>query len=267
MKLVFFNIRILLLIFLITISFESCKKKNNNTVSVKEVNFEPKSAFEAIEMGKAKNQYLFIVIFEKRNELFISMQKVINNFKDNVSKENLLVYEADISNPKNNELLSKYKINISQLPFLFVFAPNGAITSGFPNSVNEQQVAKAIVPEFMMDLLKSMQEGKITLLMLQNEKTKFNKESQKAADDFSNDKSVKGFVTIVKEDPKNNELDEFLNICKLNKNIAESTIVFIIPPGQIVGTYPGKTTKDVLLAALKSCSSGSCGPQGCGPVN
>lgn len=226
-----------------------------------------KNAAEAIQTAQNNKQYLFLLCYDKKGESLKAMETTVNDFRSKTSASTLL-YKALTTDEKEKGTIAKYGINRAPLPLVLVIAPNGAITGGFPKEVSLAALNKSIVPNVVMDALKSVQAGKIALVLLQNSKTKFNSESLKAAEEFSNDAQVKGYVDIIKADPSNPKNSDFVRSAQISKDSTEAAVVFIIPPGSIAGVYKGKITKDTLLAALSACSSGGgCGPSsgGCGP--
>ena len=111
--------------------------------------------------------------------------------------------------------------------------------------------------------MKVLQEDKIALVLIQNGKTKSNKESTDSAEEFKNDSTVKDLVGIVIADPSVKENKNFLTACKLDEKVEEASIVVIVPPGAIAGVFKGKTDKSIILNSLKG---GTCGPAGCDPA-
>jgi len=227
-----------------------------------ETNAVPKTAEEAIALARNSRQYLFILFYDKEDDMLKKMEDTIKTFRSKSSSK-ILTYRASTVGDKESDVVEKYGVNRAPLPLLLVFAPNGAITGGFPQKVTTEQLTNSCsVPELVMNILRPLQEGKIALVSLQNNKTKFNQESDKAVHDFASDEKIKKFVEVIKADPEDKKNGDFLTQCKLDKTISESTVVFIIPPGSVVGVYPGKITKDTLLAALSSCKTGSsCCPK------
>ena len=223
---------------------------------------DPKTAEEAIALAQNSKQYLFISFYDKEDEMFKEMENTIKTFRSK-SSSMVLTYRASTLSDKESAVVEKYGVNRASLPLLLVLAPNGAITGGFPQKVTTEQLTKSCsVPKLVMNILKPLQEGKIALVSLQNNKTKFNQESDKAVYDFSSDARLKPFIEVIKADPDDKKNADFLTQCKLGNTISESTVVFIIPPGSVVGVYPGKITKDTLMAALSSCKTGSsCCPR------
>lgn len=222
------------------------------------------NAEKAIELAKNSNRYLLLLFYNGEDKSFELMDKEIDNFINN-SSNSILKYKVLTTEGKENSVIKKFGVDRAPLPVVLVLAPNGAITGGFPESVTNQQLEKSIVSELTMKILKPLQEQKIVLVSLQNKKTKFNRESTNALNDFSSDSRLRGSVDIIKEDPDNTEIKDFLKQCKLEKKITEATIVFLVPPGSIAGVFTGKITKDTLIAALSKCGSGGCGTAPCGP--
>jgi hypothetical protein len=225
---------------------------------------QPKTVKDAILAAQKTGKFLFVLFFDQKNDLYKDMEKTLTAFKD--KKENsgkLIVYQASASDKMEAEAVAKYGVARAKLPLMMVFAPNGAITGGFPQKVTDRQLEKAMVSDLVAKIVKVLQDRKVALVLLQNSKTKFNLESGRAAEDFSSDAIYKGHVEIIKDDPENPNIKTFLGQSGLNKPISESTIVLITPPGSIVGTYPGNITKDTLLDALAPKTS-SCCPGGGG---
>ena len=218
-----------------------------------------KNAAEAIGAAQSNGQYLFLLFYDKKDSSFKAMESSINNAKIGSSKS-VLLYEAKTTDAKEKDTIAKYRVSRAPLPLVLVVAPNGAITGGFPQKVSVTELQKSItVSKTVTGILKAVQQGKIALVLLQNSKTKFNSESATAAQEFAGDARLKGMVDIIKADPGDQKNSSFLKDSKISPNMSESTIAMVIPPGTIAGVYSGKTSKDTLISALASCSSGGCG--------
>lgn len=224
-----------------------------------------KTSAEAISTAQSNEQYLFLMFYENKGDAAKTMEKVVNSFKGKAA-DKILFHKTLTTDDKEKDIIVKYGINRAPLPVILVFAPNGAITGGFAQKVTEKELKGSIVSDLVMEILKTVQERKIALVLLQNSKTEFNKESLKAAQEFSDDSRLKGFVNIIKADPDNSKNNTFIENLQLKEKISEAITVFIVPPSTIAGVFKGKITKDTLLAALASCSSSGCGgSQGCAP--
>jgi hypothetical protein len=235
------------------------KKQNQATgLLSSKVAFAPESANNAISQAEQKGDFLFMLFYDKKDDSFQQMQKTIQEFSKNSSKK-VLTYEALTTDAKDSDISQKYGVNRAPLPLLLIFAPNGAITGGFPQKVTQEQLSSGMAPKLVMSILKTVQAGKIALVLLQNNTTKFNSETAKTADDFSKDQRLAGYVDIINHDPNDSEIKDFLTQCSIKEKIGEAATVLIVPPGKIGGVYSGKVTKETLIAGLASCSGGGCG--------
>lgn len=229
-------------------------------------NVGPRMAKEAVEAARAGNQYLFLLFYDKKDDLFNQMEETVNSFVKNTDKK-VLVYESSAKDPKEIDVVYKYRIDKAPLPMLLVIGPNGAVVGGFPKSVTADKLSKSFMAPVVMEVLKTLQEQKMAIVMLQNSRTKFNAESARAAQDLAYDKQFVGQVEIVKADPADPANKDFLANAKLTGAMAEAAIVLIAPPGVVAGVYQGNVTKNSIISSLSSggaCGSGGgCGPKGC----
>ena len=225
---------------------------------------QPANAKDAIDAAVKSGHYLFLVFYEKTDAAFTSISSTAKNFQ-NSSKTKISIYNAKLSEPENRETASKYGVkNNNDLPLMLIFAPNGVITGGFPTSVTSEQLKQSVsVSDLMLKILKSLQQQKIVLVALQNQTTKLNAESWQGVSDFVNDKNYNQFSSAVKADPAESGSLEFVKQCGLISPLSVATVIVLLPPGQIGKILNGKTSKSDIVAALQSCTSGSCGSGGC----
>jgi hypothetical protein len=223
-----------------------------------------KTADEALSKAKAESRYLFMIFYEKQDDKLSAMEKEVELFRKKKAA-GAMVYKADIKDKKDMETVNKFEAGKVDMPAVLVFAPNGSITGGFPEKVTEEQLEGTIVSVLDMKIMKTLQEGKIALVLIQNDKTKLNKESSASAEEFKNDPAVKDLVDIIKADPAVIENKKFMKACKIADNTEEAVLAVLVPSGAVAGTFKGKVEKSVIFSSLRggTCSpGGSCAP-GC----
>lgn len=224
----------------------------------------PRTAAEAIKASRETGQYLFLLIYETKDALYDQMKASIIGVLAQTDKK-ILVYEAPRSAGTDRDVIAQYKIDRAPMPLVMVMGPNGAVLGGFPKSVTADKLAKSLVPPLTMDVLKSLQQQKMAVVLLQNGSTKFNAESARTANDLVYDKRLLGSADVITADPSDPKNGDFLANAKIAGTVANSMIVLIAPPGIVAGVFPGNTNKNSIMSSLSAASSGGCAGGSCGP--
>lgn len=221
---------------------------------------------DAVKNAVESKKYLFAIFYkgsidDNYKQLEANVLKFIK-----ASTAEIIIYSANISDTKESEAVKKYGFDeTAPFPIAMIIAPNGAVMGGINLDTPESDYSKAIVSTLAMDIMKTVQEGKIALISLQNKETKFNDESKKAVDESLKDPKLGTHMNVIAADPAKSENLEFLKQCKIEGKVTEASVVVIVPPASIAGVLKGNITKDSILSILTSggCGSGSCGPGGC----
>lgn len=173
---------------------------------------------------------------------------------------------VDVSSRVESRLIDKYRVRRAPLPLTLVIAPNGAIVRAFTRTVDQKALAAAFASPKVAEMFKALQERRLVTLCLQGAATKHNGESRRAAERLVGDSKLKGQAVLIMADPRKEA--DLLKRCGITSLPLESTVLMIVPPGRLVATVAGATTKDALMAklvtALASCGPG-CSPGGCAP--
>jgi hypothetical protein len=218
----------------------------------------PSNAKSAMAEASAAGQFLCLVFYDAQDASLTGLSSSIAAFKKSSAKK-ISVYKAILSDPVNMEVGGKYGVKRgADLPLVLVFAPNGAITGGYPKTVTADQLKQSVsISDLILKTIKPLQEQKVALVALQNTITKFNEESWQGVSDFANNAQYKEFVTAIKADPEAAGSQEFVKQCQLIQPLTEATVVVLMPPGKIAKILNGKITKDDILKSLQSCKAGS----------
>ena len=248
---------------------EEGKKLQQSALNAEAVRYgNSRIAMEAIGRAAQNNKYLFLFFYNKDDETCKKMAYVIENAKSNLlSRADF--YSVDVADSGEAEVIKKYNVSLANLPLTIAIAPNGAITAGFPKVVTEEELKNAFVSQGTEKVIKVVQEGKLALVCFQNKNTKNRKQALIAAEGLAKDKQFNGAVEIIELDPKDEKEKSLVETCQV-KSSNTATIVFLIPPGRIIGKFDSeRISKDALMTTLvrsiSSCGSSgsSCSPKGC----
>ena len=222
----------------------------------------------AIKQAAAAGKYLFVFFSKTDDDQTVAMRKVFDQAIGKVADRAQTV-AVNITNTSEKAIVDKYDLSRAPMPLVLAIAPNGAITGGFPSKFEERELLDAFASPGTEKVMKSLQDGKLVFVCVQNAKTKSNDAAMQGVREFKTDARFASATEIVTLDPTDKQEAKFLTDLKVSPDIAEATTVFVVPPGQAVSKIEGATNKDALVELLSKaatgCGPGGCGPGGCGP--
>jgi len=225
----------------------------------------PSDAATALQSAMDQKKYLFVSFYKPGDQKGEEVRKAFAEAEGALSQK-ALFYAADVTNPKEQVLVSKYQVNRAPLPLTLAFAENGAIVKAFPGTVMDRDaLAKTFVSPKMAEVQKGFQDKKIMLLCVQGKSTQHNAESLGAARELIQEGKTANAVTIIEATPEDPANTDLLKQLRVDATLKEATVFVLVPPGNLAGKIEGATTKAALWQVLAKGLSGGCGPGGCGP--
>jgi len=223
---------------------------------------------QALERAAEHGKYAFVFFYRNEDARTTQLRSVFDIAVAKVTErvESVVVRVTD---PAEKAVVDRFKVRNAPMPFVFSVAPNGAVVRSYQSAFSEQQLTGAFVSPGLEKTLKSLQDGKMTFLSIQNESTRHDAEAMKGVSEFKADPKYAKTTEVVTIDPSDAAEAQFLKNLKVDPNTTEAVTVLLAPPGRIVGTYEGATDKTVLLASVmnatkkKPCCPGKKG--GCAP--
>ncbi|NGX54988.1 MAG: hypothetical protein KR126chlam2_00609 [Chlamydiae bacterium] len=202
----------------------------------------------------AEKEYTYIFFYKTDDAEKKQMEKVFDSAVEQV-KEKVKAKKVDIDDKSGKVLVEKYDLQKAPMPFVMVFAPNGAITGAFVAPLNSQELTQAFVSPTTEEILQPLQEGKFVFLMVQNSKTKKNQEALKGVNEFQADSKYRDATEIITLDPSNSQESELLEKIEVDPKTKEAVTVFFLPPGEMVGKFTGATSKVEIESTLQQALS------------
>jgi hypothetical protein len=222
----------------------------------------------AIQRAAEARKYLFVFFFKVDDDQTVAMRKVFETSMAKVAGR-AQAMAVNVTESTEKPIVDKFDLGRAPMPLILAIAPNGAITGGFPNKVEERQLLDAFATPCTEKVMKQLQEGKLVFVCVQNAKTKSNEAAMHGVRDFKADGRFGHATEIVALDPADQKEAVFLADLQVAPEAAEAVTVFLCPPGTPIAKYEGATSKDVLVEALgkanTSCGPGGCAPGGCAP--
>ena len=220
--------------------------------------------------GAARNgRYLFIFFWKANDQQSRTMFGVYQSSMGKMAQwaDAIGVQTTD---PREKPVVDKFGVSRAPMPLVLALAPNGAVTKGFPVKFDEKQLRQAFVSPCTARCLKALQDRKLVLLCVQNQRTQFSQVAMSGARNFKADVRFAKATEIVALDPDDRSEAAFLKDLQVSPRTPTAVTILLAPPGAPIAKFAGPVTKDQLVAKVATaksgpCAGGKCGPGGCAP--
>jgi hypothetical protein len=223
-----------------------------------------KTANQALEEAAREQKFLYLVVREAPNEASEAAQKKV---EDTVQKlaTRTTSFVMDRTQETEKAIVEKFNLKNAPMPIALVIAPNGAVTNGFVGDmITPEKLEEALVSTGYQRIIKAMQDRKLILLGVQNSSTTANAAAMVGVNEFKADPRFGKDVEVIQIDPADAREEKLLTQLKINPKTTEAITALLAPPGTVLGTFPGATTKAQIESTLMSAMNSGCGTSGCG---
>lgn len=221
----------------------------------------------AIDTAARNGKHLFIFFWKENDE---QSRKMNGLFRAAMSKwtESADAAGIQITDPNEKPIVDKFGLSRAPMPMVLALAPNGAVTKAFPVKFDENKLREGFASPCTAKCLKCLQQQKLVILCVLNERTQFNQAAWRGVQEFKADPRFNKATEIVTLNPDDQAEVSLLNELKINQQTPQAVTVVLAPPGQPVASFVGAVTKDQIVAKIQAgpCAGGQCGPGGCCPA-
>jgi hypothetical protein len=206
----------------------------------------------------AQQQKFTFILFYRSNDA--ATQAIANTLNAGIAKrkDQAVTTFVQASDASEQAVIEKFGVARSPLPLTIAVAPNGAITGVFPQKFTDASFEEALVTPAMTRCMKAMQEEKLVVLCAcPTGTTAF----PKAVADLKADPHFAQRISVVAlniEDPAEARLVKDMEL----PTTRSTTMVFMAPPGVMVGKYASTATASQMARDLakagKCCDNPNC---------
>lgn len=213
----------------------------------------------ALEAASQANKFCFLLFYKANDPATQAAAKTLSEGMAKRTDRATYTY-VNVADPKEQAFVKQFDVARAAMPIMMAVAPNGAITGVFPKPFTDAELDKAFVTPGMTQVMKQMQNGKMVLICIRpGAVTQLPAGvAQFAADPQFNTRSA--VVTMRIDDPTEAQFIKELEIKPAHA--FDTAVVFLAPPGAMVGKYAGNVTKAQLAADLhkagKCCDDPNC---------
>jgi hypothetical protein len=211
----------------------------------------------AMEAASVANKFTFI-LFHRVNDA--TTQRLHRRLTDESAKRtDTEVLTIQLNDAAEGRLIQRFDATRMPMPAVVVVAPNDAVTGVFPQKLTPQEFHGAIVTPGYARCIKALQNGQLVLLCVQPETNGFVPRGVKRFQADPQYGSRTDVVNIVATDPAEARLLKELGI---DSRIASPMVVFMAPPGAMLGRFDAQVTSATLASKLaaagKCCDDPNC---------
>jgi hypothetical protein len=219
-----------------------------------------------MRQAASAKEYLFAFFYEKDDEVTRAARMTLDAALQKMTPVPQSI-AVDRTAAGEKEIVEKFGVGQAPMPLMLAIAPNGAVTSGLrAGDLTEQRLRDAVASPAMQQCLKALQERKLVFVCVQNGQTKSNEAAMKGVNEFKADPQFAESTEIVKVDPTDAKEAKLLAQLKADPKSKTANTALLAPPGMVVTSLEGATSKAGLEAALKKAAA-SCAPgSGCCPA-
>jgi len=224
----------------------------------------------AMDRAAAAQKYVFLFFWKEKGVLTDKAWSVFQPAAARLANW-VEVVSIQITDPAEKQIVDKYGVTRAPMPLVLAVAPCGAITKAFTKTFDETQLRTAFVSPCTQLCLKALQKRKLVFVcVVEKTNPKAPLTVPKGVEDFKADKKYGPATEIVLVDAQDENEATLLKEMGVGTQASKPIIVFLAPPGALIGKFGGAASKDVLVAKLAAaqsnpCAGGKCGPGGCGP--
>jgi hypothetical protein len=224
----------------------------------------------AMERAKAARKYVFLFFWKDKNQ---QTEKAWSVFQPAATRmaDWAEVVSIQTSDPAEKPVVDKFDVSRAPMPLVLAIAPCGAITKAFTKTFDENQLRTAFVSSCTQLCLKALQDRKLVFACVVDQVNPQDAVTiPKGVEDFKADAKFGPATEIILVNARDESEAAFLKDFQVDPKAQKPVVVFLAPPGSMIGKFSGTTTKQQLMAQLASaqsnpCAGGKCGPGGCGP--
>lgn len=216
-------------------------------------------AQRTLDFAAQQQKFTFVLFYKQNDTPTQAMAKTISDGLASRADRAVAVY-VNVSDPAEKGIVEHFGVSRAPMPFLLAVAPNGAISCVFPQKIEDANLDAAFITPTMARVMKLIQGGKLVLLCVRANDTE---QTPGVVREFQADPQFSNRISVVSMQLTDPAETRFLGDLKINPATTRATtVVFMAPPGVLIGKYSPLASKVQLAADLhaagRCCDDPNC---------
>lgn len=209
---------------------------------------------ERSEASAKAGKYTYLMFYREHDAATKHMAAVIER---QISKTPNLAsrMQINVTDRSAAAVVKKYDATRLPMPSVMGIAPNGAITGVYQLRVSEQQLDNAILTPRYSQMVKKLQEQKITVVCLQPARGEFVPDG---VAQLEKDPNLKNFVVRISASADDAREARFFERMRVKTDITKPAVLMFAPPGVFLGRFDASVSGKQLADVIHKSGQCSC---------
>lgn len=194
---------------------------------------------------QATDEHTFYFFYKDRGGRTAVAEKKFDQVMEQLG-EQATAFKVQVADATQQEILEKYQVKKSALPYIVVVAPNGAVTGRFSMSITEKQLLSALSCPGQQACLGALQKGKTVILCMH----KGDSNAMRGVRRFASDRRFAKQTVVIALNADDHRECFFLQKLGVDLDTHKPHTVLLAPSGEVLGIYDGLTSKHQLITDL-----------------
>ena len=212
---------------------------------------QPSAGEQALGKASQANQFTFILFFRGQDARTDAMHRSLTAQAE--KRTDVLVTSIAVSDNNESRLIERFDAKRLPLPAVVAIAPNNAVTGVFPQRFSQAEFNSAIVSPGYANCVKALQDDQLVLLCIHPAGTQA---TPTGVAEFQNHVTFGKRTQVVNISASDAAEAGTLSDLSVRADISSPTVIFMAPPGVMVGKFDDRVTASALAAKL--AKAGQC---------
>lgn len=212
----------------------------------------------ALRQAAAENRTTYVLFHREWDAAAESLAQVV---KTHVGKNaaKAVFATVNIVDPAEKAVVDRFQVSRAPMPLVLAVHPNGAVTGVFVRQAAEADLPSTLVSPKKAECMKALQQNQLVMLCTQGSAQPVLPPGVLA---FQADPHFAQRTTVVNVQLNDPNEAGFLAELRNPSQAPPPAIVFMAPPGVLIGNFAATASKDEMAAALgaagKCCNDPNC---------
>jgi hypothetical protein len=209
---------------------------------------------ESVEAAARDGKYTYLMFYREDNAATRQMASAIDRQVSRTSERTSWL-RINVADRSAAAIVKRYDATRLPMPTVLGIAPNGAVTCVCQLKASQEQLDNAILTPRYCEMVKALQEQKITVVCLQPADSEL---VPAGVTQLAQDSNLKNYVVHISASASDLSEGRFFERMRVKTDIKEPVVLMFAPPGVHLGTFSANVSGQELAKTIHKSGKCSC---------